>query len=172
MNVLGFDTCFESCSIAAGRGLGSASMHLEFRFERMSTGQAERLVPLIGEVMEGARLRFDELDRIAVTVGPGTFTGMRIGVAAARALALALEIPVVTLTSLEVMALSPELMGFEHEALMVVADARRGQVYGQCFGSSAGRATGPPQILDIEVAAEVGGRGPIVLAGPGAALVA
>ena len=67
----------------------------------MSTGQAERLVPMIEAVMARANLRFEDLDLIAVTLGPGAFTGVRIGIATAEGLGLASGRPVLGLTSFE-----------------------------------------------------------------------
>ena len=89
MNVLAFDTCLGAVSVAVrwqGPGGDWLTRHAHEARER---GHAERLMPMIAEVMEDAGLAFSDLDRIAVTVGPGTFTGVRVGVAAARGLALA-----------------------------------------------------------------------------------
>ena len=86
--------------MASGRG----EWLLREAYEPRATGHAERLFPMIAEVMDGAGLAFSAIDRIAVTLGPGTFTGVRVGIAAARALALATGKPVVAMTSLAVMA--------------------------------------------------------------------
>ena len=105
-------------------------------YEARTTGHAERLFPMIAEVMEGAGLAFSAIDRIAVTLGPGTFTGVRVGVAAARAFALSTGKPVVGVTSLAVMAhradhlLGPERAG---RPLAVAVDARRDMIYFQLF---------------------------------------
>ena len=104
MNILAFDTCFDGCSVCVAERRGDAVVPLSFLMERFETGHAERLIPMIGEAMQQARLNFDHLDRIAVTVGPGTFTGTRIGVAAARAFALATGAQTVGVSSLAVMA--------------------------------------------------------------------
>lgn len=133
MIVLALETCFDACSAAV---FDDAADRLVARFEPMATGQAERLVPMISEVMDEAGTRFDELDAIAVTFGPGTFTGMRIGVAAARSLALATGRPLLTTTSLAVIAqeartLAPaSLCGAD---ILVAMDARRDEVYVQSF---------------------------------------
>ena len=87
MNILSFDTCFDACSVAAGRGLRTLTPSISFAFEAMQKGHAERLLPMVETVMSEAGLAFGALDRIAVTCGPGTFTGTRICVSAARALA-------------------------------------------------------------------------------------
>ena len=109
MNVLAFDTCFDACSVAAGRGLRSLTPVIAERFEGMQLGQAERLMPMIKETMLEAGMTYEMLDRIAVTVGPGTFTGTRIGVAAARALSLVCGAPIVAVSSLALMALDISL---------------------------------------------------------------
>src|SRR6266478_4908642 len=87
LRVLAIDTALEACSAAildTERGDGVTSRSLP-----MARGHAEALVPLIAAIMSDANVEFTELDRIAVTVGPGSFTGLRVGVAAARGIALA-----------------------------------------------------------------------------------
>ena len=173
MNILAFDTCFESCSVAVAAGVGSSNnASCWARFERMRTGQAERLIPMIGEVMADAGLDYRELDRIAVTVGPGTFTGARIGIAAARALALSFSIPVVTFTSFEVMSRDPACKAAPTEHLLIAVDARRGQVYVGDPGAAKQGVTSQPQLLTIEQAATLGGTAPLIIAGTGGELVA
>src|SRR6185312_2080704 len=106
MNVLSLDTCFDACSVAAGRGLRSLTPAISFAFEAMQKGHAERLLPMVELVMSEANMPFGGLDRIAVTYGPGTFTGTRICVSAARALALATGAEIVAISSLRLMAMS------------------------------------------------------------------
>lgn len=172
MNILGLDTCFESCSVAAGAGIGGSKARLEARFEPMATGQAERLLPMVDETMAAAGLAFADLERVAVTVGPGSFTGMRIGVAAARGLSLALGIPIVTLTSFEVMALGPSLAPHKGGGFAIAMDARRGQVYFQLFAAGAVPDSAAPRLVTINEAAALLGDGPAVfVAGSGASLV-
>jgi tRNA threonylcarbamoyladenosine biosynthesis protein TsaB len=137
--------------------------------ERFETGHAERLIPMIGETMAEAGLAFDDLDRLAVTIGPGTFTGTRIGIAAVRSLALATDAPTVGVSSLAVMA-EVARRTIDAETLAVVTDARRGEVYAQLFG--LGAAMSESQVLPIEDAAQLGGRLPITFVGSGAAAVA
>jgi tRNA threonylcarbamoyladenosine biosynthesis protein TsaB len=171
MNILAFDTCFDGCSVCVAERRGDSVVPLGFLMERFETGHAERLIPMIGEAMQQARLSFDHLGRIAVTVGPGTFTGTRIGVAAARALALATGAQTVGVSSLAVMA---EVARREvtSAALAVVVDARRGEVYAQLFGAGGGLdAKSPPQLLSIDDAAQLGD-GPIVFVGSGGTAVA
>lgn len=83
----------------------------------MQRGHAERLAPMVQEVMAGADLAFDALHRLAVTIGPGSFTGMRAGLAFARGLALALDKEVIGLSSLEVLALAEGEAGWRAAAI-------------------------------------------------------
>ena len=89
MNVLAFDTCFSSCSVAVSAGREGGAPRIEAEHLDMNTGHAEALIPMIERVVARAGIAVSEIDRIVVTNGPGTFTGIRTGVAAARALALA-----------------------------------------------------------------------------------
>lgn len=101
MIVLAIDTTLNACQAAlwGPQGLIAA------RSEPMQRGQAERLAPLVVELLAEARVPAADLDRIAVTTGPGSFTGVRVGLAFARGLALALGVPCVGLSTLQVMAL-------------------------------------------------------------------
>lgn len=147
MNVLGFDTCFPALSVAVGRSVGSFGVRVVSRTEPMATGQAERLLPRVGELLAEAGLGIEDIDRIAVTVGPGSFTGTRIGIAAARALKLARGVPIVTFTSLEAIALSSALETDAGEDLIVAIDAHRGEAYIQDFDGVSRSAIGPPRIV-------------------------
>jgi tRNA threonylcarbamoyladenosine biosynthesis protein TsaB len=169
MIVLGLDTCLSSCSVAVldgDRVLASAR-------EVMARGHQERLAPMAREVMAEAGLAFDRLDRIAATVGPGSFTGLRVGIAFAKGLALALDRPAVGIGTLE--ALAAEAAPIAKGGLVFAAiDARRGQLYLQAFED--GRALMAPDALTAEVAAarlaELAQGRPLTLVGSGAALLA
>ena len=180
MNILAFDTCFDACSACVARAQGNAVAELASMTERFETGHAERLVPMIDDVMSRSGLTFGELDRIAVTAGPGTFTGTRIGVAAARGLALATGISLVGASSLAVMAIVARDALAAREAgpvasseydLMVAVDARRGEVYAQLFDATGTNAKSPPQVLAVNDAARIGSSS-LVIAGSGAEAVA
>jgi tRNA threonylcarbamoyladenosine biosynthesis protein TsaB len=168
MIVLGLDTCLSSCSVAVlDVAIGSERVLASAR-EIMARGHQERLAPMAQAVMAEAGLSFDKLDRIAVTVGPGSFTGLRVGIAFAKGLALALNKPAVGIGTLE--ALAADASGLVFPAI----DARRGQLYLQAFED--GRALMAPDALSAETAAariaELSmGRG-FTLIGSGGALLA
>jgi tRNA threonylcarbamoyladenosine biosynthesis protein TsaB len=98
--VLAIDTALAACSAALVRD-GAA---LAVMSEPMERGHAERLAPLVDELMRSAGVAFDSVDRIAVTVGPGSFTGVRVGLSFARGLGLALGKPCVGVSTLEALA--------------------------------------------------------------------
>jgi tRNA threonylcarbamoyladenosine biosynthesis protein TsaB len=112
----------------------------------MARGHAERLMPMILEVMDEAGEDFAALDVLAVTNGPGAFTGLRIGLAAARGLALAGGLPCLAVTTLEAVAAGvPEAERHERR-LLVVLDAKRADVYAQAFAPDL-TPMGEPQAL-------------------------
>ncbi|NKX43344.1 tRNA (adenosine(37)-N6)-threonylcarbamoyltransferase complex dimerization subunit type 1 TsaB [Roseicyclus persicicus] len=129
--ILAFDTSAAHCAAA----LLSGDRVLARAEEAMAKGQAERLMPLVAEVMAAAGKALSDLDAIGVGTGPGNFTGIRISVAAARGLALALGVPAVGVTRLEAMALD------QPRPLLACVAAPRDQLYLQRFG--AGVARGP-----------------------------
>src|SRR3974390_3845695 len=102
MHVLAIDTAVEACAAAVlDTERGAIIAH---ESPEMVRGHAEALIPLIARVLDRAALRFATLDRIAVTVGPGSFTGLRVGVSAARGIALAARRPAVGITTLAAFA--------------------------------------------------------------------
>jgi tRNA threonylcarbamoyladenosine biosynthesis protein TsaB len=121
--VLALDTALGACQAAVLKG-----DEILFQLsEPMERGHQERLAPLVRETMAAAGVAFSELDRIAVVVGPGSFTGVRVGLAFAKGLSLALDIPCVGIGSLE--ALASGATGL----VAAVIDAPRGQRYLQIF---------------------------------------
>lgn len=101
MIVLAIDSALDACSVAIVRD-GQTLAHIS---EQMNRGQAERLAPMVREAAEQAGVGFDQLARVAVTTGPGSFTGVRVGLSFARALALSLDKPCVGVSTLEALAL-------------------------------------------------------------------
>ena len=143
MNILAFDTCLGAVSVAVRWRSAGGEWLTRHAHEVRERGHAERLMPMIAEVMQGAGLAFSDIGRIAVTVGPGTFTGVRGGVAAARGLALASGVTTVGATSLAVMAhQADERIGTArgNRLLAVAVDARRGAVYLQLFPGARRRS--------------------------------
>ncbi len=136
--LLAFDTAGTACSVAVWRG-GAIRAR---RFETMSRGQSERLVPMIEAVMAEAGIAYPALDAIAVTRGPGGFTGVRIGLATARALALACARPVIGLSNFEAVAAAVSETERRGRSLAVVIDAKRSDLYVQAFGVAPRAAPG------------------------------
>ena len=97
-------------------------------FEAMDRGHAERLAPMVDETMKQAGMAFAALDRLAVTTGPGTFTGQRVGLAFMRGLRLALKRPLTGLTTLEVIA-AGAMNETQKTKAAVIHDARREEAY-------------------------------------------
>ncbi|MBS0332156.1 MAG: tRNA (adenosine(37)-N6)-threonylcarbamoyltransferase complex dimerization subunit type 1 TsaB [Proteobacteria bacterium] len=167
--VLGLDTCLSACSVAVLDGervLASAR-------EVMDRGHQERLAPMARDAMAQAGIGFEALERIAATVGPGSFTGLRVGVAFAKGLALALGLPAVGIGTLE--ALAAQAPSSSAGGLVFPAiDARRGQLYLQAFED--GRALMAPDAVTAEIAAariaELSRGRPFTLVGSGASLLA
>jgi tRNA threonylcarbamoyladenosine biosynthesis protein TsaB len=167
LRVLAIDTALEACSAAildTGHPDGTIS-----RSVPMMRGHAEALMPLIAAVMSAADIDFAEVDRIAVTVGPGSFTGLRVGVAAARGIALATGKPAVGLTTLAALA-APFLGADESEALLSVVDARHDQVYMQLF-SPGGRSLIAPRLASIREAVHAAMASPTRVVGNAAKLI-
>lgn len=129
MTVLAIDTCFGACSAAVWSA--SAGLLAE-RFELMSKGQSERIVPMIADVLGSAKVDLGDVTRIAVTIGPGSFTGVRTGLAVARGLALATGIEICGTTSLHVLATDVRAVRADHHIAIAVA-TRDGLVYLQLF---------------------------------------
>ncbi|OOY29255.1 tRNA (adenosine(37)-N6)-threonylcarbamoyltransferase complex dimerization subunit type 1 TsaB [Thioclava sp. L04-15] len=123
--VLAFDTSAAHCAAALLSGETVLAAHAE----EMGRGQAERLMPMIEEMLAAQGVGWRDLSAIGVGIGPGNFTGVRIAVSAARGLALSLKIPAIGVSSLDAMAEGAT------PPLRVLLDARRDEAYVQDFGS-------------------------------------
>lgn len=140
MRILAFDTAGNGCSAC----LWEDGAVRAARADAMSRGQAEALVPMIEEVMAEAGADYADLDRIAVTVGPGSFTGLRVGLATARGLGVALMTPVWGITTLEAFARALPEADRAAGTVLVAIDARREDVYLQPFHAPDLRPLGEP----------------------------
>jgi tRNA threonylcarbamoyl adenosine modification protein YeaZ len=136
----------------------------------MERGHAEALLPLIDRVVARVEGGFTPIGRVAVTVGPGSFTGLRVGIAAARAIGFACKVPVTGVSTLA--ALAAPLVLEQKPGLVVAAiDARRGNVFFAAFGPF-GRTVVAPRLASAREAVRMLGAGPVRLAGSGARLLA
>ena len=168
MRVLAIDTALAVCAAAV---LDTERPDLHARESvPMVRGHAEALMPLIARVMDAAELEFSELDRIAVTTGPGSFTGLRVGIAAARGIALAAAKPSVGLSTLAAYA-APLIAQDDSIPVLAVIDARHEQVYLQVFGVG-GRMLLSPRIGPIQEALRVLPLGPVRIVGSAASVIA
>jgi tRNA threonylcarbamoyladenosine biosynthesis protein TsaB len=141
MNVLALDTSMGACSAALLRR-DETARNIFARAKRMARGHAEALMPMVAEVMSEGGTAFAELDVIAATTGPGSFTGVRIAISAARALALVTEAKLFGIDSLTVMAhQAHELAGSAPFA--IAADARRSMIYFGLYDEAARKLDGP-----------------------------
>jgi tRNA threonylcarbamoyladenosine biosynthesis protein TsaB len=131
MIILAIDTALDACGAAVVDTAASKTLALESQL--MKRGHAEALMPLIARVMKASGLAFTALDRIAVTTGPGSFTGLRVGLSAARGIALAAERPVVGVTTLTAFAAPVVAENSAHPILSAI-DARHDHVYFQLVG--------------------------------------
>ena len=165
MKTLIIDTALGACTAVAADG----ARVVVAETEDMARGHQERLGGMVRAAMAGAGWSFEDLDRIAVTTGPGSFTGLRVGLAFAQGLGLALDRPVTGLSTLAALARDAETA--PGEAVWALIDARRGQVYGQRFVDHG--STDDPAALSIEDAAAriAGETGGVTLVGSGASLI-
>ncbi len=147
MRILAFDTATSATAVA----LLDDGLELEAR-DDPPPGQrprhTTRLLPLIVELLERSRSSWEQLDRIAVGVGPGTFTGLRIGIATAHALARARGIPLVGVSTLRSIALNPDAE--DRRAVAAILDARRGEAFAAAWESRSGIALLAPAALRPE----------------------
>jgi tRNA threonylcarbamoyladenosine biosynthesis protein TsaB len=166
MLVLALDTAMSACSVALCSNGGT----LAVRSQAMERGHAEALMPMIERVMAEGGRAYAELDLVAATVGPGAFTGIRVGLAAARGIALAAGKPCAGVTTLEVLAAAARIA--RPGAVLAVVESRRADLFVQAFdasGAGVGAACAlPPEGLP-EFVRECGLSPGFALAGDGAA---
>ena len=168
MRVLAIDTALAACSAAVldtGQGGIVASESLP-----MERGHAEALMPLVKRVMDQAGMAFFDIDRVAVTTGPGSFTGLRVGIAAARGIALAADKPAVGLSTLAAYA-APHMAADDSFPVVAAIDARHGHVYLQVF-SAGGRTFTTPRLATLREAVQAASATPSCIVGSAAQAVA
>lgn len=153
MTVLVLDTANRFCSAclcdeATGRVLAKSE-------QEIGRGHAERLIGVVEGVMSDAGIRFDALTRIAVTIGPGSFTGIRVGVAAARGFGLARNLPVTGVTTLETIAVQARDETGPDGPFAVLIGGGRGQIFLQHFAADAAPLDQAQAVPETDIAAHV-----------------
>lgn len=139
MKILAMDTAAASCSVAIWQDNNVTHSILQ----EMTRGHASELLPMISNMLDEAGLSVKEMDALAVTVGPGAFTGLRIGLAAARGFGVASGLPVIGVTTLEALAFG---VGKQDCPILCALDAKRADLYCQLF-DGMGQACTPAQAL-------------------------
>ena len=171
MRILGFDTATSACSAAVWEDGRIAAR----RFEPMSRGQSERLMPMVREVLSEAGADFPDLDLLAVTTGPGAFTGLRIGLAAARGMALAGDLACFGVTTLDAVAAGVSETERQKANVLVVLDSKRAEGYAQAFRSDLRPLSKAQALMPADLAAlTANGEGDadrVLVAGDGAGQV-
>jgi tRNA threonylcarbamoyladenosine biosynthesis protein TsaB len=168
MRVLAIDTALAACAAAVlDTERAAITAHESLAMQR---GHAEALMPLVKRVMDRSGLAIADLDRIAVTTGPGSFTGLRVGIAAARGIGLAAAKPVVGLTTLAAYA-APFIAADDTLPVVAAIDARHDQVYLQVFGPG-GRTIVAPRLSPLREALRAAATGAPRLTGTAADLLA
>jgi tRNA threonylcarbamoyladenosine biosynthesis protein TsaB len=163
MRILAFDCAGAQCAAA----ILSDGDILATRRILAERGHAQLLIPMLVELLDEAGLEFSDIDRFAVTTGPGSFTGIRVALAAAHGLALGTGKPIVGITVFEAMA----AVGTGSSRLLVAIDSRRAELFVQMF-DSAGAPITEPVMLPPEAVADWAGPGALALTGDAAALIA
>ena len=144
MLILALDTSMAACSVCVYDMDKSLVIGAIRQF--MDRGQAETLAPMVQDTMKRAGVGFADLNRIAVTTGPGTFTGVRIGLAMARGLGLSLTIPVIGINSLAAIAANEKS---KDGPIVVAADARQEEIYFAVFDQT-GHELSAPAVLSLD----------------------
>jgi tRNA threonylcarbamoyladenosine biosynthesis protein TsaB len=167
MLILSIDTALDACAAAV---LDTAGGVIARESQPMKRGHAEALMPLIARVMKASGVGFAALDRIAATTGPGSFTGLRVGLSAARGIALAAGKPVVGVTTLTAFAAPIVSENSAHPVISAI-DARHDHVYFQVLGDD-GRSLIKPKVAPISEALDAARFGTPHLVGNAADMLA
>lgn len=153
MQILSLDTASAQCGVAVWRDREVVAERIEMPPADQRGGQDARLLPLALEVMRQAETEFAALDRIAVTRGPGSFTGLRIGLAAARGLGMAAGKPVIGIDRFALYRAGVAGRGAQNLPLLVVIDSRRSELFCQMY-DAAGQAEGAAFLATASALAE------------------
>ena len=161
--ILAFDTSNNSCSVAISEGQNIIAYLEELR----PSMQAERIMPMIEEALTIAKLGYQDLDCLAVTKGPGSFTGIRTGLAAAKGILIAANIKAVTVTNFDIMHYRAKVQIANYDKIYVLLNAFKNQLYIQVFDNNDNAYK--PKLVDFEeiivvLAAE---KGQIICTGSG-----
>lgn len=148
MKVLAIDTAANLCAACV---LDTSRAHVAKQSLDIGKGHVEHLMPLIADVLERAGCGYRDLDRIAVATGPGSFTGVRVAVAAARGFALALRIPAIGVNTLEAIA-AQSLEESGDRPILVALDARRDEIYTATYGNG-GSCLSEPTVSTVTATA-------------------
>jgi tRNA threonylcarbamoyladenosine biosynthesis protein TsaB len=169
MHILALDTATEACSVAllSSRGATLAGAETIGRYEELGKSHAQQILGMVDSVLAEAQISLNTLSAIAASVGPGSFTGVRISVSVAQGLAFGADLPVVPVTTLEALAL--RALGGDAGGALACLDARMNEVYWGCFMADPVRgvvpigaaAVGPPDsvVLPAERTYRAIGRG-------------
>ncbi len=160
MKILALDTSMTACSVALWHGGGVRVS----RHKAMDRGQSEVIIGMIGAVMDESEHDFADLDLLAVTIGPGAFTGIRIGLATARGMALAGNLPCLGVTTLETVAHGLGKSECRTGTVLVVLDSKRDDVFAQAFDNRLD-ALGEARCLAVSGLAEMLPDEPVVVVG-------
>jgi tRNA threonylcarbamoyl adenosine modification protein YeaZ len=168
MRILAIDTALGACSACVLDSSEPAPLAIEQT--AMERGHAEALMPMIERVMAKVEGGFSSLDRVAVTIGPGSYTGLRVGISAARAIALAAGIPAIGISTLA--ASAAPFIGREGGRVVAAAvDAKHGQVWFQAMNAQGKQLVSVRQVNHRDAARAIGA-GPVSLVGSAALAVA
>lgn len=167
MLILAFDTALAACSAAIWDSRENTVLACEHQV--LERGHAEALAPMVRRVLTESGRSIEDLDCLGVTTGPGTFAGVRIGIAMARGMSLAVGIPAIGVTTLQTVAGALKVSA--GTKIASIFDARRGEFYAQCFDATHEPLTQPMLCRPDELPSFIGsivGPGPVKIIGSGA----
>lgn len=167
MRILAIDTASTFCSVAIWQAGGKSGRLLASQQKEMQRGQAEALMPMILEVMREADLDFEELDCLASTIGPGSFTGLRVGLSTARGLALSTGLPLAGITCFDAVAYQIPVEDRLNKNLAVILESRRKELFIQLYSADETLTPSAPATYQTaeEIAANLPKDVPLILAG-------